>query len=298
MPSLALAGWPHNAHAQTAAQVKACSRLQPNESGDGSGLPGLGSLAAHLLGVRRPLVLLLDFDGTLARIRDRPDDARAEQSALAALEQLSGDMPVAIVSGRGLSDLQALIAIPRATFFGSHGQEARFPGGRILHPFGGSGAGFEPLNDQIAVLAQEFEGTWIEEKPQALVLHYRNLRDHERLGDLRRGVATLAEQYPQLSMMSGRKVFEFVPATAPGKGGAVEWYLDQLDSGDASGHLPVYMGDDVSDEGAFAAVATRGTGVLVARRARPTAARYRLSGVNEVAAALTLLARAQAATAR
>lgn len=273
--------------------------MQPRIRSCGSGLPGLGGLAAHLLGARRPLALLLDFDGTLARICERPGDARPEPSALAALVQLSAETPVAIVSGRGLADLQTLIAIPRATFFGSHGQEARRPGGRTLKPFGDGGTGLEPLSGRIAALSREFAGTWIEEKPQALVLHYRKLADHDRLEDLRRGVEDLAEQNPQLSMMSGRKVFEFVPATAPGKGGAVEWYLDRLDRGGAPRHLPVYMGDDVSDEGAFAAVATRGTGVLVARGARPTAARYRLSGVNEVAAALTLLARAQAAaTAR
>jgi trehalose 6-phosphate phosphatase len=273
--------------------MKAFLRMQPNHSGDGTNLPGLGSLVVHLQEADQPFALLLDFDGTLARICDRPGDARPEPAALAALIRLSASTPVAIVSGRGLCDLQTLIEIPQATFFGSHGQEARLPGGRVLRPFGESDAGLDSLGGRIAALSREYDGTWVEKKPQALVLHYRNLRDHDRLADLQRGVETLAGQSPQLSMMSGRKVFEFVPANAPGKGGAVAWHMDRLDPGGASGLLAVYMGDDVSDEGAFAAVATRGAGVLVAQRARPTAARYRLSGVNEVAAALTLLARAR-----
>lgn len=271
--------------------MKACSRLNPLNPGDGAGLPGLGSLAARLLEARRPLAVLLDFDGTLARICDRPEDARPDPAALAALDRLSDDIPVALVSGRGLDDLQSLIAIPRATYFGSHGQEARFPGGRTLKPFGESGAELAPLRVRIAAVARNFPGTWIEEKPQALVVHYRNLRDHGQFPDLRRRIRSLAGEHPELSMMAGRKVFEFVPAAAPGKGGAVEWYLERLDPDGGADRLPVYFGDDVSDEGAFAAVGARGVGVLVARRARPTAAGYRLSSVNEVAAALTLLVR-------
>ncbi len=267
--------------------------MQPRIRGDGAGLPGLGGLVACLLRARRPIALLLDFDGTLARICDRPSEARPVPAAAAALQRLSADAPIAIVSGRGLVDLQTLIEIPRATFFGSHGQEARLPGGRILKPFGDSGAELESLREQIAAVSREFDGTWIEAKPQALVLHYRGLRDQGQLPGLRERVQALARRHPDLSMMSGRKVFEFVPASAPGKGGAVKWYLDRLDPGEGAPHLPVYLGDDVSDEGAFSAVAECGIGVLVARRARPTAARFRLGGVNEVAAALTLLSREQ-----
>ncbi|MDE2702680.1 MAG: trehalose-phosphatase [Chloroflexota bacterium] len=259
----------------------------------GSGLPGLGALVRSLLAAREPLALLLDFDGTLARICDRPGDARPEPAALAALNRMSADTPIAIVSGRGLDDLQTLIAIPRATFFGSHGQEARFPGGQTINPFGESAPELGQLRGRIAAVAREFAGSWIEEKPQALVLHYRNLRDQGKLPDLRRRIQILAGEFPELSMMAGRKVFEFVPAAAPGKGGAVQWYLDRLDPGGNAPRIPVYFGDDVSDEGAFAAVDPLGIGVLVARRTRPTAAGYRLSGVNEVAAALTLLARGQ-----
>lgn len=266
--------------------------MPPNLSASGAGRPGLGALVASLLAAREPLALLLDFDGTLARIRDRPDDARPEPAALAALNRLSGETPLAIVSGRGLDDLLTLIAIPRATYFGSHGQEARLPGGRTLKPFGESGARLAPLRVAASAVAREFAGTWIEEKPQALVIHYRNLRDKGQLPDLGQSARSLAETHPQVRMMAGRKVFEFVPADAPGKGGALEWFLDRLESRGGSAYRPVYFGDDVSDEGAFATVADRGTGVLVARRARPTAAGYRLRGINEVAAALTLLARA------
>lgn len=258
------------------------------------GLPGLGALVRSLLAAREPLALLLDFDGTLAPICDRPDDARPEPAALTALDRLSADTSIAIVSGRGLDDLQTRIAIPRATFFGSHGQEARFPGGQTINPFGGTVPELGQLRGRIAAVAREFAGSWIEAKPQALVLHYRNLRDQDKLPDLRQRMLNLAAEYPELSMMAGRKVFEFVPAAAPGKGGAVQWYLDRLGHGGNAACFPVYFGDDVSDEGAFAAVDPLGISVLVARRARPTAAGYRLSGVNEVASALTLLARGNA----
>lgn len=287
------ANQPHNPSGYAAGYMKGRIRLPRKTSTGGASLPGLGALVRSLLAAREPLALLLDFDGTLARVRDRPADARPEPAALTALNRLAADTPIAIVSGRGLDDVQSLIAIPRATYFGSHGQEARLPGGQTINPFGETAPELGQLRGRIAAVAREFAGTWIEEKPQALVLHYRNLRDQGRLPDLRQRIQSLAGKHPELRMMAGRKVFEFVPANAPGKGGAVQWYLERLGSRDASAYLPVYFGDDVSDESAFAAVADGGIGALVARQARPTAAGYRLGGVNEVAAALTLLARAE-----
>lgn len=278
--------------ARVASPIEGGLVLPARAAADGSGLPGLGALIRRLRAARRPLALLLDFDGTLAPIRDRPEDARAEPAALAALAQLSLAHPVAIVSGRGLKDIARLAPIPRSSVFGSHGQEVRLPDGRVLSPFGGDGAELAPIRGRMAALAREFDGTWIEEKPQALVLHYRNLRSLAQAPELRSRVDSLARRFAGLRLMAGRKIFEFVPADAPGKGGALSWHLDRLRRGGGREFLPVYFGDDVTDEGAFAAVAGDGIGVLVARRARPTAAAYRLGGVSEVAAALTLLARA------
>ncbi len=257
----------------------------------GADLPGLGALAARLRAYRGPLALFLDFDGTLARICDRPADARPEPAAVRALAALSAAIPVAIVSGRALGDLRGLIDLPRATYFGSHGQEAKMPGGPIVHPFGKSEAALEPVLARIGRLAERFPGAWIEEKPQAVVLHYRNLRDEALQAQLRGRIEELAGELAGLRMMAGRKIFEFVPAAAPGKGGALNWQLGRLGARSGANFLPVYFGDDVTDEDAFAAVAAAGFGVLVAARSRPSAAGYRLNGVNEVAAALTLLAR-------
>ena len=257
----------------------------------GRSLPGLGALVACLDFHRGALALLLDFDGTLAPICDHPGDARPEPAALRALEALSPKVPLAIVSGRGLTDLMGLIDLPGSTYFGSHGQEVKLPGGQIAQPFGDRAAALAPLLAPVRSVAEQHVGSWVEQKPQAVVLHYRNLGNQEELPRLRARIAALAGQFPQLRLMAGRKVFEFVPASAPGKGGAVNWFLDQLGSEPRSDLLPVIFGDDVTDEAAFGAVETNGIGVLVARRARTTAATYRVSGVNEVAAALTLLAR-------
>ena len=254
-------------------------------------LPGLGALAARLASERAGIALLLDYDGTLAEIRDRPADARPDPASLLALEELSAQIPVAIVSGRGIDDLRTLLDLPRATYFGSHGQQAQYPGGKLIEPFGTPGAGLREVRGRVDSVAREFDGTWVERKPQAVVLHYRRLSDPRRLPELRDQIKAVAKQNPDLRMMAGRKVYEFVPATAPGKGGAVNWYVDRLERQEGAARRPVYFGDDVSDEGAFEAVSGRGIGVLVARRARPTSARYRLGGVNQVAAALTLLNR-------
>ena len=79
----------------------------------------------------------------------------------------------------------------------------------------------------------------------------------------------------------GKKVFELRPASEWHKGKAVVWLLEALGLAGADA-LPVYLGDDVTDEDAFGAVAGRGLGILVAEAPRVTAAGYRLTGPAEV----------------
>ncbi len=263
------------------------------QPGDGWGLPGLGALAGRIeqIAPSGPPAILLDFDGTLAEIVSDPAAARVDPAARMALGRLAGRLPLAIVSGRALDDVRSLIGLEHLTYFGSHGRQVSFADGTGSKIRGGNQSAIDSIADQLGELAQKYSGARLEQKPLAVVLHYRNLADPESGFELAGEIEALAREHDGLRMLAGRKIFEFVPADGGGKGAAVDQYRRYLAERSIAIHLPIYLGDDVTDEDAFARVEGNGIGVLVAGRARPTGASHRVPGVGAVAALLTLIAR-------
>jgi trehalose 6-phosphate phosphatase len=119
-------------------------------------------------------------------------------------------------------------------------------------------------------------------------VHVRQVRE-ELVPDVEAAVAGVAAADPRLRRTGGKKVFEIRPAVAWDKGKALLWLLDVLELG--PGVLPVYVGDDQTDEDAFRAVRDRGLGVVVRGEGddRPTLARYTLRDTEEARAFLELL---------
>ena len=236
------------------------------------------------------LSLLLDFDGTLAQIVADPKCARPDPSAIAALRALADRFPVAIVSGRGLADVSMLVGLDGISYFGSHGRTARFADGSVLEMPSSCQANLDELAGQLTKTAEKYPGAAVEIKPHAVVLHYRNLADVDEVGPLTDRAMALAERYPSLRMLSGRKVFEFIAADHAGKGQAVvdhaRWVLATTDRRSR----PAYFGDDTTDEDAFAQVRGEGLGVLISARRRPSMATFHLDGVEALAAVLSRLA--------
>jgi trehalose-phosphatase len=93
-------------------------------------------------------------------------------------------------------------------------------------------------------------------------------------------------RHPALRKSQGKKVFQLQPARDWHKGKALLWLLDATGQ---QGAVPIYLGDDATDEDAFAVLVERGLGILVAELPRPTAARYALQNPFEVEAFLERL---------
>ena len=245
---------------------------------------------ARALEGRRPAVFL-DYDGTLAPIADRPGRAVLSEAMRETLRRLARTWPTAVVSGRGREDVETLVGLPGLNYAGSHGFDISGPeaGGRLrLEVAEELAPVVEEVSAELGDRTRDIPGALVEDKKYSIAVHYR-LVDEGRVGEVERAVDEVLTSRPRLRKSTGKKVFELRPAMEWDKGRAVLWLLEALGL-DGPEVLPIYIGDDLTDEDAFRALRDVGIGVLVSERPRPTAARYSLREVDEVRELLERLA--------
>jgi trehalose 6-phosphate phosphatase len=221
--------------------------------------------------------LFLDFDGTLVELAEAPDLIHvpvALPGLLARLaERLGGRL--AIVSGRAMADLERHLGRSGLAVSGSHGLELRLPDGRGLA--GPDPAGLAGVRQEIARFADAIPGLLVEEKPASIAVHYR--RAPEQAARVAAFLAALAER-AGLAVQRGKMVVELRPHGAD-KGDALRRIMAEPPF---AGARPLFVGDDLTDEDAFAAAAALGGAGVLVGAPRETAARWRLPDVAAVAA--------------
>jgi trehalose 6-phosphate phosphatase len=262
----------------------------PHAIGDG------GVLAERMTG--RRLAVFLDYDGTLTPIVDRPQDAVISEHMREVVRALAHRCTVCVVSGRDRPVVQQLMGMDELIVAGSHGFDIWSPhGGAIVREEGGAFA--ELLTRVTATLREQvapFEGALVEPKKSSVAVHYRLVeeRDRPRIGAIVDRV--LAANPDALKVTPGKMVYEIQPKLEWDKGKAVLYLLEALEL-DGDDVLPLYVGDDITDEHAFQALRRRGIGILVANLGDPevagraTDAEYRLGDTQEVERFLDALAR-------
>ena len=244
-----------------------------------------GLQALDLTTERQPAVFY-DFDGTLSEIVEDPDSARLVDGAADALTSLSAACPVAILSGRDLADVRERIGLPGLWYAGSHGFELTGPDG-THHQNSEAAASIPVLTGAAADLADELghtPGVVVEHKRFGVAVHYRNAA-RDRVGEVAAAVRT-AGQRTALRVTTGREVIELRPNIDWDKGKTLHWVLDYIRDNEGAGPLlPIYLGDDITDEDAFDAVDDDGIAILVRHSDdgdRATAARYALDDPDRV----------------
>jgi len=201
-------------------------------------------LLAQLAASPERAAILLDVDGTLAPIVERPEDARVPQETQAELERLASRYAlVACVSGRASADAAATVGVEGLVYVGTHGLE------------------LEPEAERWAAALHEFAAgvPWpVEDKGLSVSFHYRSALDEEAARRELEGVATAARD-AGLRARFGRKVLELLPPIDANKGTAIRRLLRERELRRA-----LYAGDDTTDLDAFAALDDLELGVRVA----------------------------------
>jgi trehalose-phosphatase len=222
----------------------------------------------------KTIALFLDFDGTLARIRARPEQARIDSHIRRALFVLARNprFRVWVVSGRRQADIRNRVAVPGIRYLGLHGWEGR-PGTALSSE---TRRILTCVKTWISGLLPGLPGVWLEDKDWVLAIHYRSAPESS-VRCARRIVRGVVEPFQSsLKLVSGKEVWEVAPHEIEDKGAAVQRELANL----PTRAVPVYLGDDSGDEPAFAALAG-GVTVRVGS-VHPSNARYRLAHVGQV----------------
>jgi trehalose 6-phosphate phosphatase len=223
--------------------------------------------------------LFLDVDGCLLEFADDPAAVHVSpglRTLLQALhDQLAGAL--ALVSGRGVNDLDRLFQAPPWTLAGLHGYELRYDDGR-RREIAVDPSDQAHMREAVQALAARLQGVQLEDKRHAMALHCR--RAPERLPALRAAAEALAAGLPGYELQPGNLVMEFKPAGMD-KGRVVEELMRRPPF---AGRTPVYLGDDLTDEHAFATV-NRAGGLSVRVGSRePSQARFTLPSPGAVQA--------------
>jgi trehalose-phosphatase len=226
------------------------------------------------------LAVFLDYDGTLAPIVSHPEDASLSDSMRQTLGSLAARVPVAILSGRDLDDVRGRVFVDGVVYAGNHGFDIAGAGGLRRELGAAHLTVLDAAEAELREALDDIPGAQLERKHFSVAAHYRNVNENDAF-KVALAVEAVAARHRELRRMDGKKVYELLPDIDWNKGKAVLWLLETL-SLKGRNALPIYIGDDRTDEDAFRALEKRGVTILVSEHPQATAANYCLNNPEEV----------------
>ncbi len=231
----------------------------------------------------QPLVIFLDYDGTLTAIADKPANAVLLPQVRQLLQELAeaAAVKVCIVSGRALSDIKSMVGLDGISYIGNHGLEADIAGGNA------QGFDFKRTEEVLYFLKTALEkalspiaGIFIEDKGIVLSVHYRLVVEGKQQVVLQM-IHKIIEPFVlkgEIRIGQGKKVVEIKPPFDWDKGKAVLLFEDQVNG--AQKPTVIYAGDDMTDEDAFKAL--KGKAITIKVGEGESLADYQVNSHNEV----------------
>ncbi|KAL1558868.1 trehalose-phosphatase [Salvia divinorum] len=249
------------------------------------------------------IALFLDYDGTLSPIVDNPDCAFMSNAMRVAVRNVAKYFPTAIISGRSRDKVYEFVGLTELYYAGSHGMDIMGPvspshgdspnciksvdkNGKEVNLFQPASK-FLPLIDEVhkslLEITKDIVGAKVENNKFCVSVHYRNV-DQKSWSIVGDAVHELLKGYPRLRLTHGRMVLEVRPVLDWHKGKAVEFLLKSLGLTNCDDVLPIYIGDDRTDEDAFKVLreGNRGYGILVSPMPKESNAFYSLRDPSEV----------------
>ncbi|CAN6709779.1 unnamed protein product [Malus baccata var. baccata] len=261
-----------------------------------SALTSFEQISNHAKGKR--IALFLDYDGTLSPIVDNPDCAFMSDAMRAAVKRVAKHFPTAIISGRSHDKVYEFVKLNELYYAGSHGMDIMAPviqsinddqrncfkstdkKGKAVNLFQPA-AEFLPMIREVFKLlvesTKDIQGAKVEDNKFCVSVHYRNV-DDKSWPAVAQCVDEILKDYPRLRLTHGRKVLEVRPTINWDKGKAVMFLLESLGLSNCEDVLPIYIGDDRTDEDAFKVLreGNRGYGILVSSVPKDSNAFYSL----------------------
>jgi trehalose 6-phosphate phosphatase len=233
------------------------------------------------------LLVATDYDGTLAPLVSHPDLAEAHRESVVALKQLAA-MPqthVAIISGRSLADLgKHFKDLEHVHLVGGHGSEFEFGFAKPIAPE--RLALLQKVEDEAKRIAAQVPGTMVERKPAGIAFHYRNADEKTSIEKIDELLKTFAGN-PDVFVRHGKKIVE-LSVVETDKGKALQSLRHRVGAS-----VVIFLGDDVTDEDAFATLSGADIGIKVGEG--HTTAKFRLPTPLDVARLLAGIAEKRSA---
>jgi trehalose-phosphatase len=267
--------------------------IAPPAAGGGFRMPELlATIPAERL-AGRPLLIMLDVDGTLAPIALLPSLARVPDETRRIVARLASqpEISVALVSGRAAHDARRLVDVDGVWTIGNHGAEVMSPSGDVaVEPsIMRYGPAIQSAANALAPLVDAFEDVIVENKSWSLAVHYR-AADERLVPKLRECVMRVAADHG-LRVADGKKVFEVRPPVSIHKGSAVIQLASSLGALGPGASL-LFAGDDATDEDAFRVLRSDAPNAVTIHvgDSPDSAAEFRVGGPNEIRELLLFIA--------
>jgi len=241
----------------------------------------------------RRLFIFLDYDGTLTPIAEKPGYALITKRAKNLLSELS-ETPrckLAIISGRSLKDVTRMVGLDNIIYAGNHGLELKGPQVRFKSPLTPKHrAVLENINRLLRGKLRSIKGVLIENKGLSLSVHYRLVSPENRplVKNVFRQAMSAHLQRNEIRIRQGKMVLEVCPPVEWDKGRTVLWLLQNVAFSNNAPVMPIYIGDDLTDEDAFKLLKDSGLTIFVGRP-KKSHAQYYVKGTGDVLNFLRLI---------
>ncbi|XP_048553146.1 probable trehalose-phosphate phosphatase 5 [Triticum urartu] len=252
----------------------------------------------------KKIALFLDYDGTLSPIVNDPEKAFMSPEMRVAVKNVAKFFPTAIVSGRSRDKVFEFVNLKELYYAGSHGMDIMLSSADSENKTEDDKEAklFQPASEFLPMITEAYnslveatrsiKGANVENNKFCVSVHYRNV-DKQDWNSVAQLVDDVLKSFPRLKLTTGRKVLEVRPVIDWDKGKAVEFLLQSLRLDDPGSVLPIYIGDDRTDEDAFKVLRERncGYGIIVSQVPKETEAFYSLIAPSEVMEFLDSLVR-------